>query len=169
MHWFFVIHEIIFSAPAQSRRHLPQRRRNSWPAGRTSAGSWTKHRGGSCCTPAGRPSPPNPCPPRWAGRWRRKGSATSGAAPARRPVLYPAPWTAAPSRAGRRAGTALRDARPEWRHSGACLPADGGSRCSGCPAAPASFPGARPSGPCRAENAAATGPDAAPPAGRRGR
>ena len=69
----FVIHEIIFSAPAQSRRHLPQRRRNSWPAGRTSAGSWTKHRGGSCCTPAGRPSPPSPCPPRWAGRWRQEG------------------------------------------------------------------------------------------------
>ena len=73
MHWFFVIHEIIFSAPAQSRRRLPQRRRNSWPAGRTSAGSWTKHRGGSCCTPAGRPSPPNPCPPRWQGVGDKEG------------------------------------------------------------------------------------------------
>ena len=118
MHWFFVIHEIIFSAPAQSRRHLPQRRRNSWPAGRTSAGSWTKHRGGSCCTPAGRPLHRTHA--------RHVGQGVGDEKGQRREKLHlpegqscVQPMDRSPIQAGRRAGTTLRDAHPEWRHSGA--------------------------------------------------
>lgn len=169
MHWFFVIHEIIFSAPAQSRRHLPQRRRNSWPAGRTSAGSWTKHRGGSCCTPAGRPVSTEPMPATLGRALETKRVSDVRSCTCQKASPVSSPMNRSPIQGRQKSRNSLTRCTPRMAAQRGLSASRWRLSVLRVSAAPASFPAARPSGPCRAENAAASGPDAAPPAGRRER